>query len=92
MGEPELANLRCLALRAIASDHGLVPYYDAAMQGSEPVDAAIAGYLREQDAESADVLAATGDAGARRLVSLAFGEESEPFDNPIPDVAGRQTG
>src|SRR5262245_27781203 len=59
------------------------------MQGSEPVDAAIARYLREQDAESAAVLAATGDAGARRLVSLAFGEESEPFDNPIPDVDGR---
>jgi len=30
------------------------------------VDAAIAVYLRRQDAESAAVLAATGDAGARR--------------------------
>ncbi len=58
-------------------------------KGREPVDAAIAWHLREQDAESAAVLAATGDAGARRLVSLAFGEESEPFDNPIPDVDGR---
>ncbi|HEY6279534.1 MAG TPA: HEAT repeat domain-containing protein [Streptosporangiaceae bacterium] len=59
------------------------------MQGSGPVDAAIAGYLRRQDAESAAVLAATGDAGARRLVSLAFGEQSEPFSNPIPDVDSR---
>jgi HEAT repeat protein len=66
-----------------------VIHYDAAMQSRESVDAAIAGYLREQDAESAAVLAATGDAGARRLVSLALGEESEPFDNPIPDVDGR---
>jgi hypothetical protein len=39
--------------------------------------------------ESAAVLAATGDAGTRRLVSIAFGEESEPFDNPIPDADGR---
>lgn len=54
-----------------------------------PVDAAIAGYLRRQDAESAAVLAATGDAGARRLVGLCFAEQSEPFDNPIPDVSGR---
>jgi len=81
--------IRRLALRAVASDHGLVLYFDVAMQGSEPVDAAIAGYLREQDAESAAVLAAAGDAGVRRLVSLAFGEESEPFDNPIPEVDGR---
>jgi HEAT repeat protein len=89
MGDPELGVPRRLALRAVASDHGLVLHYDAAMEGSEPVDAAIAGFLREQDAESAAVLAATGDAGARRLVSLAFGEESEPFDNPIPHVDGR---
>lgn len=75
--------------RAVASDHGLVIHYDAATQGSVPVDAAIAGYLREQDAESAAVLAATGDAGARRLLSLTFGEESAPFDNPNPDVDGR---
>jgi HEAT repeat protein len=89
MGEPELGDLLRLALRAVASDHGLVLDYDAAMHGCEPVDAAIAGYLREQDAGSAGVLAATGDAGARRLVSLAFGEESESFDNPIPEVDGR---
>ena len=59
------------------------------MQHSGPVDEAIAGFLREQGPESAAVLAATGDAGARRLVSLAFGEEFEPFDNPICGVDGR---
>ena len=59
------------------------------MQYGGPVDEAITGFLREQGPESAAVLAATGDAGARRLVSLAFGEESEPFDNPICGVDGR---
>lgn len=59
------------------------------MHGNGPVDAAIAAYLRQTDTESAAVLAATGEAGARRLVSLAFGEESEPFGDPIPDVDGR---
>src|SRR5262249_40604397 len=52
-------------------------------------EAVIAGCRGAPVAVSAALLAARGDAGAGRLVSLAYGEESEPFDNPIPDVDGR---
>lgn len=53
------------------------------------VDAAIGRYLRHADSESARSLAATGEAGVRRLLSLAFGDASEPFENPIPDVSSK---
>lgn len=60
------------------------------MPETSSVDAAIAGYLRQEDSGSARSLAATGEAGVRRLLSLWFGGPHEPFDNPIPHVSGRE--
>jgi HEAT repeat protein len=59
------------------------------MPETSSVDAAIGRYLRQPDSESARSLAATGEAGVRRLLSLRFGDAHEPFDNPIPDVSSR---
>lgn len=60
------------------------------MPETSSVDAAIGRYLRQPDSESARSLSATGEAGVRRLLSLWFGDAHEPFDNPIPDVSGRE--
>jgi len=60
------------------------------MPETSSADAAIAGYLRHQDSQSARSLAATGESGVRRLLGLWFGDMHEPFDNPIPDVSGRE--
>jgi HEAT repeat protein len=60
------------------------------MPETSSVDTAIGRYLRQQDGESARSLAATGEAGVRRLLSLWFGDTHEPFGNPVPDVSGRE--
>jgi len=60
------------------------------MPQASSVDVAIGGYLRQPDSESARSLSATREAGVRRLLSLWFGDTHEPFDNPIPDVSGRE--
>ena len=60
------------------------------MPETSSVDQAIGRYLRQPDSESARSLSATGEAGVRRLLSLWFGDAREPFDSPIPDVAGRE--
>lgn len=60
------------------------------MPETSSVDAAIGRYLRQLDSESARSLAATGEAGVRRLLSVWFGDAHEPIGNPIPDVSGRE--
>jgi HEAT repeat protein len=55
-------------------------HYDSAMAHTTPVDTAISEYLRNADRESADALAATGEAGVRRMVDLYFGLATEPTD------------
>jgi HEAT repeat protein len=56
---------------------------------SGSVDAAIARYLQRQDDASAAALAATGPAGAQRVVGIWYGTERPLEDNPIAGAAGR---
>lgn len=59
------------------------------MPEDETVDQAIFGYLRaSRDSTSERLLAATGEAGVRRMLSIQFGEAAEPFSFP-PELSRR---
>ena len=59
------------------------------MPENETVDQAILGYLRaSSNGTSERLLAATGEAGVRRMLSIHFGEATEPFSFP-PELSRR---
>ena len=59
------------------------------MPENETVDQAIFGYLRaSSNGTSERLLAATGEAGVRRMLSIHFGEATEPFSLP-PELSRR---
>jgi hypothetical protein len=59
------------------------------MTEASAVDEAITRYLRDQGDEAERLLAATGESGVRRMLSLKFGEAREPFDYPA-EMSGRR--
>jgi HEAT repeat protein len=61
----------------------------AAMPETIAVDAAITAYLRQTDSQSAESLAATGEAGVQRMLGLWYGTAADPPPNPIPEVSSR---
>jgi hypothetical protein len=58
------------------------------MPGDDSVDAVINRYLHDGDSESERLLAAAGEVGVRRMLSIAFGEARGRFDQPT-EIAAR---
>jgi HEAT repeat protein len=54
------------------------------------IDNALAGFLREPNDVQARTLAATGEAGARRVFDLYFSSDAEPFDDPASGLGREQ--
>jgi HEAT repeat protein len=54
------------------------------------IDDALAGFLRDPNDEHARTLAATGEAGARRVFDLYFTTDAEPFDDPVSGLGREQ--
>ena len=54
------------------------------------IDDALARFLRDPTDEHAGALAATGEAGARRVFDLYFTTDAEPFDDPVGPLGREQ--
>lgn len=54
------------------------------------IDTALARFLRDPSDEHSRTLAATGEAGARRVFDLYFTTDAEPLDDPVSDLGRDQ--
>lgn len=59
---------------------------------SSSLDEVIISYLREPSDATASALAATGSAGARRMLEVYVGEASLPVEELMPGVSGYEHG